>query len=59
VGGRWSYGYTYNCVRSHTVERYNPNTEHTATVTVCDFFTANSMRWTLLDSIRVLAGWDF
>jgi hypothetical protein len=59
AGGNWSYGYTHNCVRSHTEEVYNPSTEDVETVTVCDFYSANSKRWTLLDPVRALIGWDF
>jgi hypothetical protein len=59
AGGNWSYGYTHNCLRSHKEEVYNPSTEDTETVTVCDFYGGNAKRWTLLDPIRVVIGWDF
>lgn len=55
-GGNLSFSYTHTCVRSHTEDHFNNNGDE-STVTVCDFYTANGKRWTLLDPFRSLPGY--
>lgn len=57
LGGSLSFGYTHRCVRSHEREVPVNNEGDVETVTVCDFYTANGKRWTLLDPFRALPGW--
>jgi hypothetical protein len=53
VGGSMSFGYTHHCVRSH-VEVTSGEGD---TARVCDWYAANSKRWTLLDPLRQISHW--
>ncbi len=55
MGGLYSFGYTHECVRSHQEEEAFNNEGDTRMVTVCDFYTANSKRWTFYDPVRSVA----
>jgi len=59
AGGNWSFGYTHRCVRSHVEQAYDPAVDDLRDRRVCDWYTANDKRWTLLDPLRAVIGWDF
>lgn len=56
LGGEQSYYYTHKCVRSHQEERYNSAADDVEEVTVCDFYSANGHRWTILGPVRAVLG---
>lgn len=55
IGGNYSFDYTHKCVRSHTEQQVINSDGDTQTVTVCDFYSANAKRRTLLDPARAVA----
>jgi hypothetical protein len=55
IGGNYSFNYTHDCVRSHKEWQVINNEGDEELVTICDFYSANSKRWTLLDPARSVA----
>lgn len=59
VGGEASFRYTHHCLRYNIGPVDDGSGDVGVGQSSCAFYSANGRRWTVLDPVRVLIGWNF